>query len=64
MWCCLFFNFTQFVILENLSILDLALSAVKGLTDKMFYTVVTSISPHKVIIRRMCRLALSILKKP
>ena len=28
----LFFNFTQFVILQNLSILDLALSRVKGLT--------------------------------
>ena len=27
----LFFNFTQFVILENLSILDLALSGVKPL---------------------------------
>ena len=24
LWCCLFFNFTQFVVLENLSILDLA----------------------------------------
>ena len=30
LWCCLFFNFTQFVILENLSVLDLALSGVKG----------------------------------
>ena len=31
-WWCLFFNFTQFVSLENLSILDLALPAgVKGL---------------------------------
>ena len=27
----LVFNFTQFVILENLSVLDLALSGVKGL---------------------------------
>ena len=27
----LFFNFTQFVILENVSVLDLALSGVKGL---------------------------------
>ena len=27
----LFFNFSQFVILENLSVLDLALSEVKGL---------------------------------
>ena len=32
MCCCLVFNFTQFVILENLSILDLALTGVKGLT--------------------------------
>ena len=31
MWCCWFVNFTQFVMLENLSILDLALSGVKGL---------------------------------
>ena len=31
LWCCLFFNFTQVVILENLLILDLALSGVKGL---------------------------------
>ena len=31
MWCCLFFNFCQFVILENLSIFDLALLGVKGL---------------------------------
>ena len=31
LWCCLTFDFTQFVILENLSILDLALSGVKGL---------------------------------
>ena len=29
--CCLFFNFIQFVILKNFSILDLAQSAVKGL---------------------------------
>ena len=28
LWCCLFFNFTQFVILESLSIFDLALSGV------------------------------------
>ena len=28
LWCCLFFSFTQFVILENLSILDLTLSGV------------------------------------
>ena len=33
MWCCLFFNFTHFVILENLLILDLALSGVKGFED-------------------------------
>ena len=30
-WSCLFFNFTKFVIIENLSILDLALSGVKEL---------------------------------
>ena len=29
LWCCWSFNFTQFVILKNLSILDLALSRVK-----------------------------------
>ena len=29
LWCFNFFNFTQFVILENLSVLDLALSEVK-----------------------------------
>ena len=29
-WCCLFFSSTQFVILENLSILDLAFSGVNG----------------------------------
>ena len=31
LWCCLFFNFTQFVILENVSSLELALSGVKRL---------------------------------
>ena len=31
LWCCLVFNFTQFVILENLSVLDLALSGMKEL---------------------------------
>ena len=31
LWCYLVFNFTQFVILESLSVLDLALSEVKGL---------------------------------
>ena len=31
LWCCLFFSLTQFVILEHLSILDLALSGLKGL---------------------------------
>ena len=31
LWCCLFFNITQFVILENFSVLDLVLSGVKGL---------------------------------
>ena len=30
LWCCLLFSFTQFVIFENLSIFDLALSGVKG----------------------------------
>ena len=30
LWCCLLFNFTQFVILEHLSVLDLALLGVKG----------------------------------
>ena len=29
--CCLFFDFTRFVILENLSVLHLALSEVMGL---------------------------------
>ena len=33
LWCCSCFNFTQFVILENLSSLDLALSGVKGLNS-------------------------------
>ena len=31
MWWFLFFNFIQFVILENCSVLDLVLSGVKGL---------------------------------
>ena len=31
LWCCLFLNSTQFVILDNLSVLDLALSGAKGL---------------------------------
>ena len=31
LWCCLLFNFTQFVNLGNLLILDLARSGVKGL---------------------------------
>ena len=30
LWCCLFFDFRQFLILENLIILDLAPSGVKG----------------------------------
>ena len=30
LWCCLFFNFTQVAILENLSIVDLALSGLSG----------------------------------
>ena len=33
LWCCLLFNFTQFVILENLLRMDLALSGVKGLAE-------------------------------
>ena len=33
LYCGVFFNFTQFVILENLSIFDLALSGVKELND-------------------------------
>ena len=32
LWCCLFFNFTQFVVLENLLVFDLALSGVNGLS--------------------------------
>ena len=32
LWCCLLSNFPQFVILENLSILGLALSEAKGIT--------------------------------
>ena len=35
LWCCLFFNFTQFVILEHLPILDLALSGGKGLSSNL-----------------------------
>ena len=31
LWCCLFFNFMYFVILENSSVLALALSGVKVL---------------------------------
>ena len=31
LWCCLFFNFTQSVPVENLSGLDLALLRMKGL---------------------------------
>ena len=40
--CCLFFNFTQFVILENLSILDLTLSGVKGFKVQHVYSVNSS----------------------
>ena len=32
---CLFFNFTRFIILEHLSVLDLALSGVKGFILKL-----------------------------
>ena len=35
LWCCFFFNFTQLVILENLSILGLAWSGVKRLNPCM-----------------------------
>ena len=35
--CCLFSNFVQFVVLDNLSILDLALSEVKGLEAHRVY---------------------------
>ena len=37
LWFCLFFNFTKFVILENLSVLDFALSEVKGSKDIFFW---------------------------
>ena len=30
LWCCLFFNFPQLAVWENLSVLDLALSGMKG----------------------------------
>ena len=33
LWCCLFYDSYQLVILESLSILDLALLGVKGLTS-------------------------------
>ena len=36
LWCSLFSNITQFVILENLSVLDLALSGVKGLKVQIY----------------------------
>ena len=44
LWCCLFFNFTQFVIFTNLSVLDLALSGMKGLnlTFKTIFFVILS----------------------
>ena len=38
LWRCLFLNFTQFVILENFSIVDLAPTGVKGLR-RIFVTV-------------------------
>ena len=31
LWRCFVFNFPQFVVLENLSILDLAMSGAKGI---------------------------------
>ena len=34
LWCCFFFNLAQFVILENLSILDSALLGLKGLKKR------------------------------
>ena len=37
LWCCLLFNFTQFIILENLSILNFALSRVKGLRNSFVF---------------------------
>ena len=37
MGCCLFFNFTHFVIWENSSILDLTLSGVKGSSCAFFF---------------------------
>ena len=45
-----FFDFTQFVILENLSILDLALSGVKGLIcrgQSCYYRNIYSVSVRK-----------------
>ena len=33
LWRCLFFNFAQFVNFENLSVLDLVLSELKGLKN-------------------------------
>ena len=43
---CLLFNFTQFVILEILSILDMALSGVKGLRGKEIIS-----TPRKIRIK-------------
>ena len=36
--CCLFFILTYCVVLENLSVLDLAASGVKGLTENAWST--------------------------
>ena len=52
MWCCLLFNFTQFVILENFSILDLALSGVKRLIPSFFSILL--IYSAMVLNRRFC----------
>ena len=47
-WKCLFFNFTQFIMLQNFSILDLALSGVKQLYElvKQLYELVKQLYEH------------------
>ena len=50
LWFCSFFKFPWFVIFENLSILDLALSGMKGLNPlkrqiHVFYVSISSNSP-------------------
>ena len=50
LWYCLFFNFTQFVILENLSILYLALLGVKGVkVNIVLYLVQIVMQHHKQV---------------